>query len=73
MISPGGTLSGTNPLAQGEDTAMMTVSATRPALTDLGAAVRQVIGMRALWAHTAHLVADRLRARLPGPDILTPD
>ena len=42
-------------------------------LTDLVVAVRQVIGMRADWAHTAHLVADQLRAHLPGPEILTPD
>jgi predicted metal-dependent enzyme (double-stranded beta helix superfamily) len=73
MSSPDGTLSGTNPLVKGEDTAMTTVSATRPALTDLVAAVRQVIGVRVDWAHTAHLVADQLRARLPGPDLLTPD
>jgi 3-mercaptopropionate dioxygenase len=40
---------------------------------NLIAAVRQVIGMRADWARTAELVADQLRAHLPGPDILTPD
>jgi predicted metal-dependent enzyme (double-stranded beta helix superfamily) len=43
------------------------------ALTDdLIAAVRRVIGMRADWARTAELVADQLRAHLPGPDVLTP-
>ncbi|MBO0772397.1 MAG: cysteine dioxygenase family protein [Actinobacteria bacterium] len=47
--------------------------AARPALTGLVAAVRPVIAMRADWARTAHLVADQLRAHLPGPGILTPD
>jgi hypothetical protein len=42
-------------------------SADTPALIDLVAALRQVIGMRADWAHTANLVADRVRAHLPGP------
>jgi predicted metal-dependent enzyme (double-stranded beta helix superfamily) len=56
---------------RGED--MTTVSAARPVLTELAAAVREVIGMRADWARTADLVADRLRAHLPGPDILTPE
>jgi 3-mercaptopropionate dioxygenase len=76
----GGTLSGTNPLAK-EDAAMTTastarhlaVSAAGPALTDLVAAVRQAIDVRAGWAHTAELVADQLRAHLPGPGILAPD
>ena len=44
-----------------------------PGLTDLVAAVRHVIAMRADWARTAHLVADQLRADLPGLGILTPD
>jgi 3-mercaptopropionate dioxygenase len=48
-------------------------SADAPALIDLVAAVRQVVGMRADWERTAHLVADRVRGHLPGPDILTPD
>jgi predicted metal-dependent enzyme (double-stranded beta helix superfamily) len=52
---------------------MTTVAVTRPALTDLVPAVRQVIGMRADWARTAELVADQLRAHLPGPDVLTAD
>src|SRR5215471_890847 len=79
MSPPGGTLSGTNPLLKG-DTAMTTapaahrpaVSAPRPALIDLIAAVRPVIAMRADWARTAILVADQLRAHLPDPGILTP-
>jgi 3-mercaptopropionate dioxygenase len=50
----------------------LSVPAARPALTDLIAAVRQVIDVRADWAHTAILVADQLRAHLPGPGILTP-
>jgi predicted metal-dependent enzyme (double-stranded beta helix superfamily) len=52
---------------------MTTVSATRPAITQLATAVRRVIDGRADWAHTAELVADQLRAHLPGPDVLTPD
>jgi len=48
-------------------------SATSPALTDLVVAVRQAIDVRASWADTAELVADQLRAHLPGPDVLTPD
>lgn len=47
------------------------VPAAGPALTGLIAAVRPVIAMRADWARTALLVADRLRAHLPGPDVLT--
>jgi 3-mercaptopropionate dioxygenase len=49
----------------------LSVPAAGPALTDLIAAVRHVIAMRADWARTASLVADQLRAHLPGPDILT--
>src|SRR5262249_10385385 len=41
--------------------------------TGLVAAVRQALDVRASWAHTAQLVADQLRAHLPGPHILTPD
>jgi predicted metal-dependent enzyme (double-stranded beta helix superfamily) len=62
-----------------EDAAMTTAStastAQHPAataLTDVVAAVRQAIDVRADWAHTAQLVADQLRAHLPGPEILTP-
>src|SRR5215472_4944808 len=80
MSLPGGTLSGTNPLLKG-NTAMTTapaahrpaVSAPRPALIDLIAAMRHVIAMRADWARTAQLVADQLRAHLPDANILTPD
>jgi 3-mercaptopropionate dioxygenase len=69
-----------DPLTEQEDAAMTTAStahrlavpAARPALTDLIAAVRQAIAMRADWAHTALLVADQLRAHLPDPGILTP-
>ena len=50
----------------------LAVPAVRPALIDLIAAVRPVIAMRADWARTAILVADQLRAHLPGPGILTP-
>jgi 3-mercaptopropionate dioxygenase len=79
MSLPGGTLNGTTPLTKEEDAAMTTApaahrlaaSAARPALTGLIAAVRPVIAMRADWAHTAILVADQLRAHLPGPGILT--
>lgn len=41
-------------------------------LTDLFAAVRQVIDLRTGWTDTAELVADQLRAHLPGPEILAP-
>jgi predicted metal-dependent enzyme (double-stranded beta helix superfamily) len=42
-------------------------------LTDLVAAVRHAVDVRTGWTHTADLVADQLRAHLPGPEILTPD
>ncbi|ONI91559.1 cysteine dioxygenase [Saccharothrix sp. ALI-22-I] len=42
-------------------------------LTDLVVAVRQAIDVRTGWTDTAELVADQLRAHLPGPEILTPD
>src|SRR5215469_12662342 len=81
MSLPGGTLNRTSPLTKEEDAAMTTaptahrlaVPPARPALTDLIVAVRHVIAMRADWARTAALVADELRAHLPGPGILTPD
>src|SRR5215470_4899695 len=68
-----------DPLTKEEDAAMTTtpvahrlvVSAARPALIDLTAAVRHVIAMRADWARTAILVAEQLRAHLPDPGILT--
>jgi len=49
----------------------LAASAASPALTDLTAAVRHVIAMRADWARTAILVAEQLRAHLPDPGILT--
>ncbi|MEC3918840.1 cysteine dioxygenase family protein [Nocardia sp. CDC160] len=55
---------------------MTTASTTRPttpALDDLVAAVRRVIDRRVDWARTAELVAEQLRAHLPGPDVLTPE
>ena len=42
-------------------------------LTDLVPAVRQAIDVRTGWTGTAELVADQLRAHLPGPEILTPE
>jgi predicted metal-dependent enzyme (double-stranded beta helix superfamily) len=71
-------LNGTTPLANEEDD--MATTAPQPVMTPpagpiagpLIAAVRQVIGTRADWTRTAELVADQLRAYLPGPDILTP-
>jgi predicted metal-dependent enzyme (double-stranded beta helix superfamily) len=42
-------------------------------LTDLVAAVRQAVDVRTGWTDTAELVADQLRAHLPGPEILTSD
>jgi predicted metal-dependent enzyme (double-stranded beta helix superfamily) len=42
-------------------------------LTDLVTAVRQATDMRTGWMDTAELVADQLRAHLPGPEILTPE
>jgi predicted metal-dependent enzyme (double-stranded beta helix superfamily) len=39
----------------------------------LAAGVRTAIDDRADWSTTAQLVADRLRAHLPGPEILTPE
>jgi predicted metal-dependent enzyme (double-stranded beta helix superfamily) len=50
----------------------LAVPSARPALIDLVAAVRHVIAMRGDWARTALLVADELRAHLPGPGILSP-
>ncbi len=81
MSLPDGMLSGTNPLVKEEDTAMTTASTARrpaasadtPALIDLVAAVRQAIDVRTGWTDTSELVADQLRAHLPGPEILTPD
>jgi predicted metal-dependent enzyme (double-stranded beta helix superfamily) len=42
-------------------------------LGELVAGVRIAIDEHADWSTTAQLVADRLRAHLPGPEILTPE
>ena len=52
---------------------MTTVATAGSVLSDLVAGVRRAIDARADWARTADLVADQLRAHLPGPGILTPD
>jgi 3-mercaptopropionate dioxygenase len=51
----------------------MTTTATRPLqrLTDLIDGVRGAVAVHADWADTARLVAEELRAHLPGPDVLT--
>ena len=51
----------------------MTTTATRPVhrLTDLIDGVRGAVAVHADWADTAQLVAEELRAHLPGPDVLT--
>lgn len=40
-------------------------------LTDLVGGVRNAVTAHAGWADTAQLVAEQLRAHLPGPDVLT--
>jgi 3-mercaptopropionate dioxygenase len=42
-------------------------------LDRLVAGVRTAVDRHADWPHTARLVADQLRAHLPGPDVLTPE
>jgi predicted metal-dependent enzyme (double-stranded beta helix superfamily) len=42
-------------------------------LDRLVAGVRDAIDSRADWSHTARLVADELRAHLPGPEVLSPE
>src|SRR4029078_5258480 len=42
-------------------------------MTRLVPGIRGAIDVHADWARTAQLVADQLRARLPGPDVLTPE
>jgi predicted metal-dependent enzyme (double-stranded beta helix superfamily) len=42
-------------------------------LDELVAGVRTAVDTHADWSHTAQLVADRLRAHLPGTDVLTPE
>src|SRR5262245_16904299 len=50
----------------------MTTTEHTTTLTSLIAAVREVVDLRADWSRTADLVAEQLRAHLPGPDVLTP-
>ena len=47
------------------------VARTDRCLGDLVSAVRAAIQRRADWATTADLVADQMRLRMPGPEILT--
>jgi predicted metal-dependent enzyme (double-stranded beta helix superfamily) len=51
----------------------MAATATRPTpdVADLIDGVRAAIAVRADWVVTAQLVAEELRSRLPGPDLLT--
>jgi 3-mercaptopropionate dioxygenase len=42
-----------------------------PGLAGLVAGVADAVDMRADWSRTADLVASRLRAQLPGPEVLT--
>ena len=51
----------------------MTATQIRPAdrLSTLVAGIRSAVDVHADWTETAHLVADRLRANLPTPDVLT--
>ena len=49
-----------------------TLTATTP-LTTLVAGIRTAVRARADWDRTARLVADQVRAHLPGPEILTAD
>jgi predicted metal-dependent enzyme (double-stranded beta helix superfamily) len=63
------TVIGTNRSAK--EAAAMTRSLVT--LTDLVAAVRHAVDVRTDWTDTAQLVADQVRAHLPGPEILTPD
>src|SRR3954470_2924835 len=52
---------------------MSTTITRRVSLVELVAGVRSAIDDHADWSITAQLVADQLRAHLPGPDILTPE
>jgi hypothetical protein len=52
---------------------MTTTTSAAPALTDVTTAVRSALRVRTDWARAARLVADGLRGRLPGPEILTPE
>jgi 3-mercaptopropionate dioxygenase len=52
---------------------MSTTTIQPVGLGELVAGVRIAIDDRADWSTTAQLVADQLRAHLPGPEILTPE
>jgi predicted metal-dependent enzyme (double-stranded beta helix superfamily) len=52
--------------------AAATVSTAPRCPAPLVAEIRGAVCRRAGWAETARLVADRLRASLPGPEILSP-
>ena len=51
----------------------MTATLTATRLEELAAGVRAAVAVRADWSLTAQLVADQLRAHLPGPEVLTPE
>jgi predicted metal-dependent enzyme (double-stranded beta helix superfamily) len=53
----------------------MSTTLIRPAdqLTRLVEGVRSAVDVHADWSRTAQLVADQLRAHLPGPEVLTPE
>ncbi|QFY06488.1 cysteine dioxygenase [Nonomuraea phyllanthi] len=50
----------------------MNVVVTRPGLDALVSGVSEIVNRRLASGETAHAVADLLRARLPGLDLLTP-
>jgi predicted metal-dependent enzyme (double-stranded beta helix superfamily) len=52
-------------------TSVTTVIRRSTDLTPLVAGVRAAVDRRVSWSETAELVADELRAHLPGPDVLT--
>jgi predicted metal-dependent enzyme (double-stranded beta helix superfamily) len=52
---------------------MSTTTIQPVGLGELVTGVRNAIDDHADWSTTAQLVADRLRAHLPGPEILTPE
>jgi 3-mercaptopropionate dioxygenase len=59
----------------GTQAVAMSAALTQPVdqLNRLIAGVRDAVDVHADWSHTAQLVADQLRAHLPGPDVLTPE
>jgi 3-mercaptopropionate dioxygenase len=57
----------------GKSKSMPTTTIQPAALGQLVAGVRIAIDDRSDWSTTAQLVADQLRAHLPGPEILTPE